>query len=179
MKSKVFLGLSVLVVIGLLFGCSNGTTETPQGSYGGAGVWLITSTNWDDYKTATNDFQNLGDYQPTPTALAYIESISDTFNANFKEPTNHNPNKATSTDGWWSFYFNSSNISVSSGSYYVVIVPMWLPTNNWDDGFNWVFDEALIYVGSSGNSPATKNVNGNSAVPFTLTDFKDAYEVSF
>ncbi|MDR1210679.1 MAG: hypothetical protein LBK40_00455 [Spirochaetaceae bacterium] len=170
---KVILGLMVLLVFGLLFGCAT-TGNADKGKSGGVVVWLIKDSDYSAFRTATNDFQNRNDRQPVPTGMAIIENMNNNFNANFKQPK---PNSTTDYDadsfnGMWGFTSSEPNITIPAGNYYIILVPLWMTTGSWEGRVIRQFDLAKIYVGS-GSTPATIS-NPTNPQSFSIADFKDA-----
>lgn len=172
---KAFLLLFAVAIFCL--GCDNGTTS-PQGNIaksGGYGIWLI--SNFQDgssylYDDIIANAQN--DKQSTPTGIAYIPNLTAQFVANFKEPIQNNPdyNEPSPSGGWWGFDGQGGNITIPAGDYYVLIVEMWLPTGNFNDGFEWMFDDAMVYTAGGATAVTTTISSPITTKVFNKTSFK-------
>jgi hypothetical protein len=165
MKKAVF-GLIVLLVFGLLVGCSNGTTDTtPQGIYGGIGVWLVSETN------ATNWGNANYEGQPTPTAIGFsdynISNLPQSFSVNLLVPFDFSGDGS----GAWAAKDPNENWTAVPGDYYVFLVPMWWFSGVYNQGnMEWHFDAGQ--VSASGISEAKLNITSNNPT-LNLANFQN------
>jgi hypothetical protein len=154
MKSKVFLGLAVLAVVGLLFGCSNGTTETPQGVYDGFSVWLVGETD------RTNWINSGYVGQPKPTAIKYVPTEFSSLSSTFSVQLNGTHDYSESANlGWWNE--STTPWTAVSGDYYVLLVTRYWPSGVIGQGnLEWHFDEGKI--SGSGSAAGKINITSNN-----------------
>jgi hypothetical protein len=156
MKSKVFLGLIVLALIGLLFGCSNGTTDgtTDPQYYDGFSVWLVTGAAMTDWKNAGYA------EQPTPTAIKYVPTEFSALPSSFSVQLNGTHDYSESANlGWWN---ESTTLWYADpGNYYVLLVTRYWPSGVIGQGnLEWHFDEGKI--SGSGTTAGTINITSNN-----------------
>jgi hypothetical protein len=171
--SFAFIGLALFCFA--VTSCATGS-NTSNGEYIGAIVWVITESDFDTYM-ATNSGQ------PKPTALGAIPitalgTIPNEFSVDFMKPRDYNPGRHDDTiDGWWNFDQTVSPLDIPSSDYYVII--QWQFYRNKNVEWHFLYDgnrEGKVYVGS-GNTPAKMNIAGSTA-SFNLSDFKSPSELS-
>jgi hypothetical protein len=150
------------------------STKAAKGLYDGVMVYLVNQANAADFVTVTNNYNNLAEYQPKPSAMGWISAVTDTFSISFKKPQNHNPRGST-TDGWWAP--TNEGWKADDNDYYVLIIPVFWPSGVRDQG-NWWPMWAEGKVSVSGSTAVKKTISTN---PFTFSraDFKDVNEVTF
>jgi hypothetical protein len=180
MKKRFSVVLIGLTLFSLAITSCATSSNTSNGEYIGAIVWVITESDFNTYTAASGA---VAGGQPKPTALGAIPvtafgNIPNEFSVDFMKPRDYNPDRHDDTiDGWWNFDQTVSPIDIPSSDYYVII--QWQFYRNGDVEWHFLYDgnrEGKVYTGL-GNTPAKISIAGTMA-SFRLSDFKNPSELS-
>jgi hypothetical protein len=165
MKNKLLFGLAVFLILGVLLGCSNGSTDTSQGIYDGIGVWLVGETEAIDWGTA--DYEG----QPRPTAIGFLDNnisnLPESFSVNLLEPFDFSGDDS----GAWAAKDPNENWTAVPGDYYVFLVPMyWSLGVSGQGNMEWHFGAGK--VSASDDSAKQLNIISNKPT-LSLSDFQN------
>jgi hypothetical protein len=165
MKKILFTGLIVLIA---LTGCATSggsvpNTDVSKAAYvdGSVGVWLVTINNW---------ISNRG--VPTPTAMAFIPSMTDSFEAQFFTVKNY----GSPSDPGWAMASPAKVWKANNNEYVVLLVPT-RANDSGDGSFSWVFDDAKTIGSGEGDNPVWPVRITSNPTTFTLQDFFNLSEL--